>query len=137
MRINGPHLLCLIGLMSLGLFSGCEVLGAFPNDPPPVNDHDAELIGSWKNDSSSVEIVFDGDKMTSTVCDSASCIQNTFPYRTHDGSLYKDFITTHNCDSNGNNCQKISEFPSNSVESYEVFSSQDSLRIEQFKYHKI
>ena len=124
-------------LILLNLIFGCGILAERPNDPPPVNDHDANLIGSWKNDSSAKIIKFDGSEIISTVCDTSKCLKNIFTYRTYTGSIYKDFITTENCDLNGNYCNKAFESPSNIVESYEIYSSLDSLIISQIKYYKI
>jgi hypothetical protein len=126
--------LCMV---FLSLFLGCGILGERPDDPPAVNDHDAGLVGSWNNDSLSVRLTFDGDEMTSIACDSSACTRHVFPYRTYNGSLFKDFITTYTCDSSGNGCSKVSEFPLNTIESYEVFSGGDSLGIAQLKYRRI
>lgn len=110
---------------------GCGILGERPNDPAPVNDHYTKLHGAWNNDSLSKRLAFGSHTMISATCDSSRCIKNTFPYRTYNGSLFKDFIATLSCDANGNDCNYLSEFPSNSIEKYEVYPNHDSLKIEQ------
>lgn len=124
-------------LVFLCLLLGCGVWGERPDDPAPVNDHDTGIIGSWRNDSLANTTAFGSGTMVSITCDESKCTKNIFPYRTYNGTLFRDFLTTYSCDADGNNCKKLSEFPSNSIEAYEVFSSLDSLKIGEVKYHRI